>query len=167
MINNADGETLLKFSNTNLESENISQHKFMNQEYYSSASKIQNKLSSKASIPIKSEGRSSEIEIKLNMKTNMKPEKRKTRCFSTNAISSHPSKDQFNVKGDYSCCNIVEIKVTTLEPTSCSASKVPKLSNAMKYFDRIKQKSPFETKSKYRLGKKFESLKKLSQKTKA
>ena len=73
----------------------------------------------------------------------------------------------FNVKGDFSCWNIVEIKVTTLEPYSNSASKASKLSNAFKYFDQIKQSSPFESKSKYRLGKKFESLKKLSQKTKA
>ena len=36
----------------------------------------------------------------------------------------------------------------------------------MNYFDKIKQSNPFESKSKYRLGKKFESLKKLSQKTK-
>ena len=70
-----------------LVSENLPKSKGMNQEYYSSTFKTQNNNSIKSPIPIKSDKRSREIEIKLNMKAKDKPTKRKNRCYSTNSIS--------------------------------------------------------------------------------
>lgn len=131
----------------------------INHEYYSKKPKFGFEKSDE--IPVKlikiSDSQPKEpkcIEIKFNMNSQSVSENQRSRCYSTRVISND---------------NDVEVKVTTSEPykappqgyTSLVVSKYQYLDQCRKLVD------PFYKKGKFSLNKKFESLKKLSQKTKA
>ena len=93
------------------------------------------------------------IEINFNINKQNHSESIKSRCYSTRVISQD---------------NDVEVKVTTSEQYKPENMIESSVSTNKRYIEEFKNLvNPVGRTGKYKLNKKFESLKKLSKKTKA
>ena len=107
-----------------------SPEKTMNQEYYWDGTLTKAKTEVKAVKSLKKIKNAERVKTVLDMNQSSVTVKRKPRSYSTKIISDNANNKQLlGFKEENSCCNVVEIKVTTLSWIGGSSKKINRLPN--------------------------------------